>query len=421
MREGIKTSLLSILCVATVSTGAFAAASVRSVGGTGAYESAASATNAANATMNARAGSLRATGAARPTATVSAQPTATATANMATATQPSAVSAGTGNVNRAASAPRLSVGKYIGVPKSVSSITNLPDLNGRLDKLESDVVKLESDKQDALKDSTYITIEGDELFLDVEKIKEDMGITDGREVEMDVNNDGLLWRYTGDTGWQTLITWEELRNQLGLDDMNQALNQEIANIRNELAEGLDTKLDKNQGAGYAGKALVVGNDGSVKPTGDFYTKDEVDTKVTNVTNSITQVGDNIDDKLAKKVDIDQGTALAGRALVVGADGKVSPTGEFVETGDVYNKTEIDNKFNTINNELGDLGALAYKDQIKNDDVAADAAITRDKMAAGVRQSLKLADDYLSNAPNSGKHVLSVDGGTPKWVPVIEAE
>lgn len=418
MREGIKTSLLSILCVATVSTGAFAAATVRSVGGTSAYDSVASASSANNA-MNARAGSLRAT--ARPTTAVSAaQPVSDAMATTM-ANQPSAVSTGGTSVNRAATSPRLSIGKYVGVPKSVSSSTANSDLNSRLDKLEGDISKLESDKQDVLKDTAYITVEGDELILDVEKIKQDMNIQDGREVEMDVNNDGLLWRYTGETGWQTLVTWEEMKAKMGLDDMNQAINQEIANIRNELAEGLDTKLDKNQGAGYAGKALVVGNDGSVKPTGDFYTKDEVDTKVTNVTNSITQVGDNIDDKLAKKVDIDQGTALAGRALVVGTDGKVSPTGEFANAGDVYNKTEVDNKITEINTELGDLGALAYKDQIKNDDVASDAAITRDKMAAGVRQSLKLADDYLSNAPNSGKHVLSVDGGTPKWVPVVEAE
>lgn len=351
MREGIKTSLLSILCVATVSTGAFAAASVRSVGGAGTFDSVASAS--ANSTMNARAGSLRATGVARPTATVSASKTESGSATAATS-QP-AVSTGGTSIGRAASTPRLSVGKYIGVPKSVSSTVNLPDLNGRLDKLESDVAALESDKQDALKDSTYITIEGDELVLDVEKIKEDMDIKDGREVEMDTNNDGLLWRYVGETGWQTLVTWEEIKGKLNIEEMNRAINQEVIDIRNELAEGLDGK-----------------------------------------------------------VDIAQGEALAGRVLVVNSAGNVSPTGEF------YDKSQVDAKISEINSDLGDLGALAREDEVTTPFIK-DDAVTINKVESNIRTTLQMADDYLSGAPNTGKHVLSVDDGHAKWLQVVEAE
>ena len=282
MREGIKTSLVSILCVVATSA-AFAAPTVRTIGGTGTYESAAAATAAS------RAGSLRATGGyIRPTTSVSNTALNSATATTPTATTTGgAVSTGGATVGRVASSPRLSIGKYVGAPKSISTSGGGAgsDLTGRVEKLETDVAALETDKQDALQDSTYITIAGDELVLDLEKIKQDLEIgdgNDGREVEMGTNDNGLLWRYVGDTDWQTLITWAEISQKLDFDGIDDRITEIVNNMKTELKQEIISEISddfvaKDQGTGASGKTLVVGEDGIVAPaTVDFVTTDDLD-------------------------------------------------------------------------------------------------------------------------------------------------
>lgn len=74
--------------------------------------------------------------------------------------------------------------------------------------------------------------------------------------------------------------------------------------------------------------------------------------------------------------------------------------------------EIDGKANTA-----DLGALAYKEQIKDADVAADAAISKSKLATDVQNALDNAANAVA-APAGEKplnSVLGTDGeGNPVW-------
>ena len=82
----------------------------------------------------------------------------------------------------------------------------------------------------------------------------------------------------------------------------------------------------------------MGDDGIVTPTeieiptaDDFYTKDEVD-------DIVDDIYDDMDDGLDGKVDKDQGIGeegeLIGRALVVGDDGILRPTGDFATQSDL---------------------------------------------------------------------------------------
>ena len=403
MKEGIKTSLVSILCVVATSA-AFAAPTVRTIGGTGTYESAAAATAAS------RAGSLRATGGyVRPMTSISntALNSAATTTPTATTTGGS-VSAGTATVGRVASSPRLSIGKYIGAPKSISSSGGVGvDLTERVERLETEVISLETNKQNVLQDSTYITIEGDELILDIEKIKEDLGLedgTDGREVEMGTNDEGLLWRYVGDEEWNILITWDEISDKLDFSGLTETLNQRINNLRIEILAELDKKVDKDQGTDNAGKALVVGEDGILAPTGDFYSKTEIDQQIENINNTIVTADD-----LDKKVDKDQGTDNAGKALVVGADGIVVPSDvEFATT------TDLDN-----------LGDLAYEDTVSAPFIN-DGAVERAKLATDIAGTLTWVEGWKEwwdeNRPGEGQYVMSVDeDGNQLWFRVITAD
>lgn len=410
MREGIKTSLLSILCVVAAAT-ASAAPAVRSIGGTGTYESAAS---AANATAASRAGSLRATGGyIRPTATVSTTGSAingVASTTTAPATGGS-VSAGGATVGRVASTPRLSIGKYIGAPKSISSSGGAgSDLTDRIEQLETTVVRLDNDKQDALVDSTYITIQGNELLLDVERIREDLKITDGtdgREVEMGTNDDGLLWRYVGDTEWQTLITWDAISEKLDFDGIDRTISQSITNLRTEMLAELDKKVDKDQGTDNAGRVLAVGNDGIVAPSDNYYSKTEIDQQIQNITDGQVTTAD-----LDTKLDKDQGVDNANKTLVVGADGMVVPSDvEFATTDDLDN-----------------LGALAYKDTVSTADIDA-KAVERSKLADDITRQLDgvqfWEDWWIAHQAElaSGDYVVAVQPGTrnPQLFRIITAD
>lgn len=487
MRYVLKTSLISILCAAATAV-SYAAPTVRSVGGTGTYDSAAS---AANATAASRAGSLRATGGyVRPTTSTStsgtALKTATASTTTTTATTTGAVSKGSGSVGRIASTPRLSIGKYVGAPKSISTpgATNT-DLTDRIEKLETDVAALETDKQDALKDSEYITVQGDELLLDVDKIKKNLDLRDGREVEMGTNEDGLLWRYVGETDWQDLISWADLRTGLNLGTIDANIDAKIAALRAELlakigeVEGkLGTKVDIHQPDGV-GKALVVNNEGNVEATGEFVTTTELNNRIENINRSTVTSED-----LEAKVDKDQGTGFAGKALVVGTNGIVAPTGDFANASDVYTKTEVYNKEevdaqlnnrggitaedlenglatkvdvhqpdsvgmalvvnsagdveatgdfvtpdeldNVVDNyQLDSLGSLAYMNSVGTEQIK-NKSITSAKLSDGVADTLgqiqKWEDWWNENKPGEGDYVMSVQAdGTRSWYRIVTAE
>ncbi len=408
MREGIKTSLISILCVAFASV-ANAAPTVRVVGGNGTYDSAASATAA-------RAGSLRATGGfVRPTASVSGTTTnkvgTAATTGTTTATTGGAVSTGGTTVGRVASSPRLSIGKYIGAPKSVSSSGGTSsDLVARIERLEGDVDALQSDKQNVLLDSEYITIEGDQVILEIERVREELCGTNGcdgangREIEMGTNDEGLLWRYVGDTEWTTLITWNEISEKLDFDGVGDLIDTKINEFKVYVDAELDKKVDKDQGIDNAGRVLAIGDDGMVTPSDNFYSKTEIDEQIANINNTIVTTDD-----LDTKVDKDQGIDNANKPLVVGADGIVVPSDiEFATTADFDN-----------------LGDLAYENTVSTpfiDDKAVERAKLADEITNTLDQVTAWETWWNENKPGEGDYVMSVQSdGTRQWFRVITAD
>ena len=167
MRMCFNTSLISVLTAAALCSDAFAAASVRSIGGAGTLSS----TSSAAAETSARAGSLRATG-----GSVRTTPVSSATKS-ATGTMP----ATTTNISRAASAPRLSIGKYVGVPKSISEKGTANITEDRISEIERQIEKLETEKQMVLKNSDYITVVNNEVLLNTERLIADLEISDGTD------------------------------------------------------------------------------------------------------------------------------------------------------------------------------------------------------------------------------------------------
>ena len=386
MRERVKTSLISLVCGAFVSMGAVAAPTVRSVGGDGTYTSAASATTA-------RSGSLRPTGTTAGGLRPSVSTTASTTTTASTETTTGSVSSGGGTVGRVASSPRLSIGKYIGAPKSMSTtpVADKDNLLERVEKLETDVERLETDKQDTMSGSDYIIIDDDEIVLDLEKLRTDLELKDGKDgraVEMGTNDTGLLWRYVGDTddAWQTLITWDEVREKLDINGLNTRLNN--------LKETINTKLDNTFPDAEPGAALIVGADGTVTPTGSFVNKQQ-------------DAGDK------------------GKVLVIGEDGVVQPgtyaTG--VNPDDLGDLAYLDET---------DLGKLAWEDSVTTEFIT-DSAVTRAKFADDIASVLSWIEWWKKNAPGdividpkTGKmtgdgmqYVLSVDNyGNAQWFRVI---
>lgn len=414
MREGIKTSLLSIVCAMAVSTGAYAAASVRSVGGAGTYPSAASAATSTTA----RAGSLRTTGGSVRTTPGSGA------AKVASGTMP----ATTTSVSRAASAPRLSIGKYVGVPKAISqqgsgSITEnrIQEIERQIQESERQIEKLETEKQIVLKSTRYIDIVDNEVMLNTENLIQDLEIgigEDGREIELDAdNNDGIKWRYVARDGesenaWTLLVSWPKVAEQIGLTEMNEYFTEEIRKINTNL----NTKVDKEQGVEYAGQVLMVDATGHVTP-GVVYSTTDVD-----------QFIHNIGDDLDTKVDKAQGVENKGKVLVVGNDGNVT-TGD-VDIPDVSGKVDVAQgsenagKLLLVNNSgnvdlsAEPLGDLAYKDKVSEEDIM-DGSVTRAKAAEDIAGVLDWAEWWKTNSPGENA-LLSVDAdGNQQWFFVAE--
>ena len=411
MREGLRTSLLSIACVVAVSTGAYAAASVRNVGGAGTYSSAAS---AATSTTAARAGSLRATGGSVRTTPVSS----------ATDSATGAMPATTTTVSRAASMPRLSIGKYVGAPKAISQQGHGNITEERISEIEREIQRLETEKQIVLKSTRYIDIIDNEVTLNTEHLIEDLDLengSDGHEIELDADNDdGIKWRYVARAGepeneWVLLVSWDALKSQINLEEINQYIDNSITRIKRELTADLDKKVDKEQGVRYAGQVLTVDATGHVTPGNIVYSTTEVDQFITNI-------GDDLD----TKVDKYQGEGNEGKVLTVDATGHVSLGDSLDVSGkvDKYQGEAYEGHTMIVNDagklEVTDkaLGQLAYKDQVTTEDIA-NKSVTRAKAADDIVGVLSWAEWWKTNSPGENA-LLSVDAdGNQQWFYVVE--
>lgn len=170
MKIGNNTSILSIVTVLCVMVSAplCAASSVRALGGTGTYNGASSAASAkaSGAENTARAGSLRVGGATGDTRTSS---------------------------TRGASAPRLSIGKYLGGASVINGGSSLrPGQSGGTGggAVSGDNGKLQ-ERVDALEQFVGFSETGNSLKLDVETLQKDLSDITGRVTEVSYK-DGFL-------------------------------------------------------------------------------------------------------------------------------------------------------------------------------------------------------------------------------------
>ena len=291
MKNELKISTLSLVCVlcATAVSGAYGAASVRSLGGAGTYTSASNAASA-GASGAMRGGSVR----------------VTPTTGKTTATKAPSASATTGRV---ATTPRLSIGKYLPGGTSVSGGSSIKypggggsssSGGGSMDPgsagLESDIKQLQQDvsdlqaadnkfadaldaKQDALTTADgYITIENNEVFLEVDAVKEAIGSTGGGEIELIKTDTAIEW-CNSDGVCKELITLSELVGPAGpqgpaidVDTMNAAIDAAInARDWSDFAKASDL-------AAYAKSADVNNALNAKANAGDVYTKTQSDGK-----------------------------------------------------------------------------------------------------------------------------------------------
>lgn len=410
-----------MMCASAVS-GAFGAASVRSLGGAGTYSSASSAAGGASsgAVSAARAGSMR----------------VSASGGMGGSVAPNR---GTTTTGRVATAPRLSIGKYLGGGTSVSggsSIKNqkpggstssssgggsmdpgvMSDLEGRVDQLEGqianiyvkdDVDSMLQDKQNVLTPvDDYIEIKNDEIYLNVDALREGLEVIagkDGREVEIGSNTTHLLWRYKGDTAWQNLIALADITGPQGpagekgeKGDPGEGLDPELYPTKKfmdaEIALAISGLASKEELAGYAKTADVYTKD-------QVYTKGEVDTKVADVVAgdmsealaAYAKTAD-VNSALEKKADVSALSDYATNAVVTGLTGRVSAV-----------ETEMDDINDLAANAATDAAtavtsATAAKTAADDATAAAGVALTTANSASGAADAAKtLAEGAKTSA------------------------
>lgn len=167
--------------------------------------------------------------------------------------------------------------------------------------------------------------------------------------------------------------------------------------------GLDTELDSKLDAGTAANTYeVLANKVGTITADNQSSSDEYPT-----VGAITQWTNTKINELA-----DSGIPVNPDSIGEGAIDTINIANGAVTADKLSNelKAEIDGKA-----DEADLGALAKKDQIMNDDVADDAAIAKEKLALDVQAALDKAADAVSMAGASENSVLGTDGeGNPVW-------
>ena len=418
MKNNHKISLLVVCClVSGICFDVSAASSVRTLGGTGTYSSASSASAAGSSenTATLRGGSVRVT---------------PVTSSSGGSSNSSTGVASTGRVTT--TTPRLSIGKYLGGSASVSTGSSLrpqtpsggsssggdgsmdPEVAANLQKavedLQDNIVDLKDaddeikglleEKQNALiPTDDYITIENDEIFVNVDNLKEALaGATgeDGREIELDKVGDYLVWRYVGDSSWNNLIAIADITGPQGPQG-EKGEPGDPANLTD-----YPTKTDMED-------AISAAVDNLAAP---YATKEELADYVTAETANATYA---TKDELSGKLDSD---ALAGYATTVGVQTAISEATDGLATSaelttglagkanvaDVYTKSEVYNK-TEVNDLVADVAAgdmqEALKDYAKTVDVEAGLAEKADKTALDSKADATVVDALSSKVDTIG--------------------
>lgn len=208
MKSIAKTSLLSILCAVAVSP-VFGAASVRSLGGRGTYVGTTSAVSAKTGSTAAKTDATKTDATTSGTRTTSAVTTGATRTGVVGARLPS---------TRAASTPRLSLGKYLSKnsatggaistikPGQSTDNSTSQDYENRFQELEDKIADFESGV--------------DVLEFDVETLRQDLVSLTGKEFAVSYSDDGVL---TISQGGQEIVS-EEFLTMDDLNSVEDALN-----------------------------------------------------------------------------------------------------------------------------------------------------------------------------------------------------
>ena len=206
-------SMVAALCVfCAAGTNAFGAGSVRALGGAGTYNGTTAATASSTATRAAgamRAGSLR--------------------VSPSTSRSVSATTQAVNTTGTAGNAQRLSIGKYLGGPTSVSTTggsgsaatinditeikNNITAINENTKIIENEIKELQDGKQDKLSAGDYITISNDgTVDIDLNELKDYMenNLNLSGDIEIAYESDTLKWSKDGGTTWTTLFTLNDI-------------------------------------------------------------------------------------------------------------------------------------------------------------------------------------------------------------------
>lgn len=260
MKIGNNTSILSIVTVLCVMVSAplCAASSVRALGGTGTYNGASSAASAkASGVENtARAGSLRVGGATGGTRTSS---------------------------TRGASAPRLSIGKYLGGASVLNGGSSLrPGQSGGTGggAVSGDNGKLQ-ERVDALEQFVGFSETGNSLKLDVESLRADLDAITGKVTEVSYKDGFLTIVQNGETvtdvelataadlqaavdsivipsldGYAKTIDVEQMLDAAGFITTEQLVKaQEEIKALQSVSEKMNAAIEKLQGGTLVGEEL----------------------------------------------------------------------------------------------------------------------------------------------------------------------
>lgn len=419
MKNELKISTLAIVCVlCTAFSGAYGASSVRALGGTGTYSSASSAT-AANSGSSAtvRGGSVRVT---------------PSTGNSGG----SATSVGSTNSGRVVTTPRLSIGKYLGGSTSISTGSSLrpqlpssggssggdgsmdpgvaEDLQKAVEGLQDSVVELK-DADDEIKGvlegkqntlittDDYITIENDEIFVNLDNLKDALADAtggDGREIELGKVGDYLVWRYVGDSSWNNLIAIADITGPQGPKGEKGEPGDpaDLVNYptKTDMEDAISAAID-SLAATYATKEELADYVKTETATATYATKEEL-------TSGLSGKLDN--------------GALTGYATTVGVQAAISEatsglaTSEDLTSGlagkanaaDVYTKSEVYNK-TEVNDLVADVAAgdmeEALKEYAKTADVEAGLAEKADKTALEAKADTTVVEALSSKVDTVG--------------------
>ncbi len=413
MKNELKISTLAIICVlCTAFSGAYGASSVRSLGGAGTYSSASSASAASSGnTAAARSGSVRVT------------PTTGASGSSTTNT-------GSINSGRVTTTPRLSIGKYLGGSTSVSTGSSLrpqtpsggsssggdgsmdpglaADLQKAVEGLQDDVLELKDmdeeiksgleEKQNTLiPTDDYITIENDEIFVNVDNLKEALaGATgeDGREIELDKVGDYLVWRYVGDSSWKDLIAIADITGPQGPQgekgEPGDPANLTDYPTKTDMEDAISAAVD-NLAATYATKKDLADYVKTETATATYATKEELTSGLSGKLDNGALSG------YATTVGVQTAISEATDGLATSAELTTGLSGK-ANVADVYTKSEVYNK-TEVNDLVADVAAgdmqEALKEYAKTSDVEAGLAEKADKTALDTK-----ADTTVVNALSS---------------------